>query len=1531
MTLDNKDDEFEMLDSEEFDDEEELKNELVDEDDTIDGPVFEPSFDVDEEEIPFEEDSISDSEELSDISDDNDIKNETSNEIPSRKKDNMVSSEMSNNEKDSKDKKDTSNDNKIGESNNKDESSGNEKKDDNIIPDKKEEKKDPGEKTLDKNKDNKDKDNLNKKDSKNGDKNSNVKDLPKDKATNAGKVAGAAKDKAKDAAASKAKDAAGGLSKKAPKGASKISDKKDIADNTKNAIKKGPKGLVGSSGVRAALAASENTNAYSKAAATVIKVMDNIIGKDRVDWILDKFGERTLKHTMVALIIGLIHAFMPFLLLLIGIYLFFAPLLDVLMAIDTQVRNLANTAEKFKNLVRNGMYADSKEAFNEEFDRLSIIFGEDLDQPLLLSSTFYADLKNGYQTRYDNIGDIIADKITEGEKENMLGIFSSIIGEEIDSIVKESNETYDPDTGLTYTVGKVYRLRQLAEHMFGDEVNGKRMLLADWYEKTKIRKDAVLEETIYKMAARLGWCALGVAAGLVLTALGVALVVGVGVPIVGSIIAVVGLALTFLSAREGFRAASDIIKDVKMLMKFSYMGMMSTDTILFGDSDCDGEVSDKEAEALEKAVNTEFGKIDEYEIELESDQDGYDDFMDKVGDLEEFLINNTSIMYYSPKYDETKYKNYLREVYIPQNPDFEPFYSYDENGNPTQASIDRIVNEIYEYSDYFKQLFYPDEVDIAEKYSEQCLGAIDKRLAAALEMPVDINTTNCIDFSGDNGYGYRSNGLLHNGIEINAKSTGNVEGDKVYAVLDNGTVVSSSADDTPMTCVGGCIEIQYSYLASGYPFDFSIVYKGLHKESVTLKSGDKVTKRQQVGTIGTADESEDMGISSLYIEFRTVGGMAIDPTNMIVKCNGSGIVNYEGGNMVNIPQAFQQTTFHTVTCFGDKRKDVDVGFYKSCSYDNPRNWGTGEGQKMIYELWVKQGKQYKNGIAVINVDGTDRYLVAVTRVLGTVGTVINATFGGDNETVTVPMLVMDEKDQDDCNVWKDSEGKGWGHATCNKGTLDVSNKKCNQSDKGELVCDPAKDPINVIEAEVDIETYKKYSNVKTSKWGVEWDTSKPLISVKKFGRILTDDNKSYSTDFDLSGSGSGNSELASEENYIASNGLQLCYPVGTSSKIDQYLSKAMEYANDDKIGWDSSKRDLNPNVDCSSFVYYSLLNSGVIQAESSAFDTTGMGKVLVKNGFEEYDYNESELQRGDIIVDPRAGNDGHTVIYLGDGKEIAAHSNRDGKDGDSDGKEVCISDFNPSSHKYTKYYRVKYDPEEDEEGSVPGVSHGVSAGTEIISYKNEKYVAIKTTYPGSGGKTGVLGYADMLEKNNINQKYKYCKGEKCEAPNWKGCCLGFAQTAACGLYYGREVTLNDKVNGKKLESLYDGQCNSNPTPCAGNFRTKCFATEAEMTTYIETRIQLGKPILVLVSTGNISGVSKKEFNKKTNVDRHWVTVVGFKDGSMGTDSLDLIYIDSYDSTFHKIGEKRYILKNTNASYHDNACTDEKPYIIVDFE
>ena len=1533
MTLDNKDDEFEILDSEEFDDEEELKNELVDEDDTIDGPVFEPSFDVDEEEIPFEENPVSDSEELSDISDDNDIKNETSNEIPSRKKDDMVSSEMSNNEKDSKDKKDTSNDNKIGESNNKDESSGNEKKDDNIIPDKKEEKKDPGEKTLDKNKDNKDKDNLNKKDSKNGDKNSNVKNLPKDKAPNAGKAAGAAKDKAKDAATNKAKDAAGGLSKKAPKGASKISDKKDIADNTKNAFKKGPKGLVGSSGVRAALAASENTNAYSKAAATAVKVMDNIIGKDRVDWILDKFGERTLRHTMVALVLGIIHAFMPFLLLLIGVYLFFAPLLDTLMAIDKGLRSLANTAEKFKNLVLNGNYADSKTAFYDEFERLAKIYGSDLDQPLLLSTTFYSDMKDGYQTRYDNIGDIFSDELTDENKDGMLGAFISIIQKEIESLVDESNETYDEETGLLYTVGKVYRLRQLADHMFAGEYKTTPMSLGEWREKMDIRMNAVLEETVYKMAARLGYSALAVVAGVALIAAGVALIAipGIVSTLIGAFVTVIGLGLAVIGGASTIRALADINEDLKLLEKVAYMGQMSYKSIRIElqDLNGDGKIDKKDSTIYENAWKTG-------ETEFHEGEEGYEEYKEKVDKLREIVEKCVIIDYYEPKYNETEYKKYLAEVYIPNNPDFEKFLSYDSFGKPTSSSIDRVINEIYEYSDYFKQLFYPDEVDIAEKYSEQCLGAIDKKLAAALEMPVDINTTNCIDFSGDNGYGYKANGSLHNGIEINAKSTGNVEGDKVYSVLGNGKVVSSSADDTPMTCVGGCIEIEYSYLLDGHPYDFTIIYKGLSKESVTLKSGDEVTKRQQLGTIGTADESEDMGISSLYLEFRTVGGMAIDPTNMIVKCGVPGVVNYEGGKMVNVPQQFTQTKFHTVTCLA---KD---GWHYGCGTTGS-NVTKGTAQEAVYLKWVEQGAKDRNGIDVLTVDGIQRYMVAVTKSVGNPGDLINAYIG---DTV-VPMIIMDEKDSNDCNVWKDSEGKAWGHATCNKGTLDVSKMNCNQSKEGKLVCDPAKDPINVIEMEVNPETYRSIKdNVRTSTWGVEWDTTKPVISFINNGSILVkkDGKYTYSDQFDLSGNGTGTIISDDDTNYISSNGLQLCYPVGSSSKVEQYVSKAMEYANDDKIGYnmDWDKRKFNPDVDCSSLVYYSLVNSGVINAVGDPFNTGGMGAVLIENGFDELDYDKSILQKGDIVVDPRSGADGHTVIYLGDGKEVAAHGckpstshpNRSCEAGDQDGSEVSISTFDDSYHQYTKIYRVKYDPEDrilpDPGTAVPG------GGSETTKYTYKgntiDVITLKSIYSTST-RSGVSGYADMLKSNYIYQNE--AKGQHIQ---WVDCCLGMAKTQSCGFAYGVEIKLSD------IENHFNGNdCNGDPSivngNCKGKYTNKCFSSEEEMTKHVISRIKEGKITLLHVSglskSFKVAGLTKSEFYQKASqykLGRHFVMAAGFvKDGN-SSDSLSLLYIDSSSASYKRIGESRFILKTDDDVNGNHECRNiGKPYYVVDFD
>lgn len=130
-------------------------------------------------------------------------------------------------------------------------------------------------------------------------------------------------------------------------------------------------------------------------------------------------------------------------------------------------------------------------------------------------------------------------------------------------------------------------------------------------------------------------------------------------------------------------------------------------------------------------------------------------------------------------------------------------------------------------------------------------------------------------------------------------------------------------------------------------------------------------------------------------------------------------------------------------------------------------------------------------------------------------------------------------------------------------------------------------------------------------------------------------------------------------------------PVGYGGA--DYVAIAISLAADDSIGYSQATRYHNPNMDCSSFVYYSLLGSSygeqLQQICSTAFSTSWMGDVLLQLGFTQMAFDESSLQYGDIIVTPGS----HTEIYAGNGMDVAAHSNYDGVDGDSSGREVCLA------------------------------------------------------------------------------------------------------------------------------------------------------------------------------------------------------------------------------------------------------------------
>lgn len=138
------------------------------------------------------------------------------------------------------------------------------------------------------------------------------------------------------------------------------------------------------------------------------------------------------------------------------------------------------------------------------------------------------------------------------------------------------------------------------------------------------------------------------------------------------------------------------------------------------------------------------------------------------------------------------------------------------------------------------------------------------------------------------------------------------------------------------------------------------------------------------------------------------------------------------------------------------------------------------------------------------------------------------------------------------------------------------------------------------------------------------------------------------------------------------------------SGID-YLQWAMDIANDDSHGYSQCAR-TGPDYDCSSLVYYSLLNSGYSseQLGGYAFTTYGMDTVLAGIGFTKHPYNEGELKAGDILW-----RSSHTGIYAGDGKVVQASSSREGngicgQTGDQTGTEIWISDNN---NNWTHYFR----------------------------------------------------------------------------------------------------------------------------------------------------------------------------------------------------------------------------------------------------
>ena len=140
-----------------------------------------------------------------------------------------------------------------------------------------------------------------------------------------------------------------------------------------------------------------------------------------------------------------------------------------------------------------------------------------------------------------------------------------------------------------------------------------------------------------------------------------------------------------------------------------------------------------------------------------------------------------------------------------------------------------------------------------------------------------------------------------------------------------------------------------------------------------------------------------------------------------------------------------------------------------------------------------------------------------------------------------------------------------------------------------------------------------------------------------------------------------------------------------NGNVEKAVNWAISIANDNTHGYLWGGKGPT-NYDCSGLVCAAYKKAGF---KVSQVGTSDMLTVFKKAGFTAYKTGSVSLKRGDILLKPNS----HTEIYIGDNKCVGAHSNYDGKSGDSSGKEIQVRKKSActfcSQPKYT--YILRYE------------------------------------------------------------------------------------------------------------------------------------------------------------------------------------------------------------------------------------------------
>ena len=339
------------------------------------------------------------------------------------------------------------------------------------------------------------------------------------------------------------------------------------------------------------------------------------------------------------------------------------------------------------------------------------------------------------------------------------------------------------------------------------------------------------------------------------------------------------------------------------------------------------------------------------------------------------LCTNSSfglcVAYKTYSRDAESYEAYLKQYYIRKMPEFKKYIDTSSE-EALDNSIDQVIEEIKQIKAEYEEIFgVPDQS--SEFYSKICTGNIKKALLNELVKPVDIDPNQVICFSGSYGFG-TSNGIQHQGVDINEETTGNKEGDSVYSIYSNGTVVKSSKDsegEDGNTASGGgtgFIEIEYNAQLSDGSYKFRVIYEGLNPSSVAYKTNDVVQKGDKIGVIGGVPES-GISIPSLHFGIYDINSHTyLDPTNLFIACvDDSG--SSGSYNMTNYPNATKVVNAIIAEPKIDEKLKDEV--HLAAILANMNYESTGDAQKDFVNKSVEVGQsEYSGGIGIAQWTGS---------------------------------------------------------------------------------------------------------------------------------------------------------------------------------------------------------------------------------------------------------------------------------------------------------------------------------------------------------------------------------------------------------------------------------------------------------------------------------------------------------------------------------------------------------------------------------